>query len=320
MKLNKIFSSGLAMFIIFTSFSNFSSSEMNYGHDFNENHILMLENSKTKTSCSISEMTYKSAKNVIISGENSTPDLLSSAPLSGLLKAPVLLCDGSKDNLDVDKEIQRLGAKTIYVISGEKIVSRDIIDRYRNEGYTIVNLSGKDRFDTSDKIADFIIRNNPKFEKSILINGINYADAPSISAFAYRHVTPILLTNGKTLTKKTYDVININKNILMVGGDNSISSKLYDELQDRFMKVGRISGKNRYETSKNIVEGLFEYNDKLLVADGKEDIDIGIISAGYCSLRYRPLILIKKNYKYEYILKDANKVYISRKALDDEMK
>lgn len=327
MKLKNIIALGLSFTLLFSQGYIINAQEENKPNNTvsNENDVsatktrdvLMVGNDLTQTSISISRVTYKNSDSVIISGKNATIDLLSSAPLSGLLKSPILINSGEQIHPDIEMEIKRLGAKNVFVISGEKYIPKSLINKATKDGYKIINLSGKDRYQTSDNIAEYIITNKKDFEKSILINGVNYADAPSISAFAYSHITPILLTNGKDLTKETFKIVSINKNILMVGGDKSISDKLYENLQDQLMKIGRIKGKDRYETSKKIVEGLFEFNNNLLIADGVSDLDIGIISAGYCTLEKRPLLLVNKNYEFKDQIVGHDKIYVSEKAKSD---
>ena len=309
MKIKKIFAIGVVMSLLASNYYSTSS----HGEDT----ILMKGNDITKTSCELSEKTYNQSNSVILSGKGATVDLLSSAPLSGLLKAPILINSGKNIDNRIIMEMDRLNVENVYIISGAKVISKEIVDNLKKQGYKIVDLSGKDRYQTSDNIADYIINKKKDFEKSILINGVNYADSPSISAFAYKHVTPILLTNGKSLTKETYKIVNINNNLLMVGGDKSISDSLYNELQNKYIKMGRIIGENRYDTSKKIVEGLFEYNNKLLLADGKDDIDAGIIASGYCAKNNRPLLLVKKRYKYKDMIQNTDNLYVSEKAYND---
>ena len=271
------------------------------------------------TSVEISKATYSNAESAIITGPGGTPDTLSSAPLSGFLKAPILVTDKNKLRGEVKDEIQRLGVKNIYITSGTNIVGQPVREELKSLGYSITDLSSRDRYHTAENVAEFILKNSNEgdVDKTILINGKNYADAPSISAFAYREKAPILLTNGNILRKETLDIIKNKENLLIVGGDNSVPKCMEDRLNDYYIKVGRLHGDNRYETSQQIVSGLFFDNRKLLVTGGKDDMAAGIIAAGYCSENRRPLLMIKKGDEFNKNLKNRDLLYLTKKAYED---
>ncbi|MEG0250002.1 MAG: cell wall-binding repeat-containing protein [Peptostreptococcus sp.] len=275
------------------------------------------EGDSVARSVEISRATYSSADNVIISGQDGIADSLASAPLSSFLKAPVLVTE--KDSLrgELEAEINRLGAKNIYFTSGDNVISSNVKDKLRKNGYNITDLSSRNRYETSEKIAEYLVSKDGSGEKTILINGKNYADAPSISAFSYEQRAPILLTNGKILRKETFDIIKKNQNLLIVGGYNSIPEAMQNKLSDNYIKNARLDGKNRYETSRNIVSGLFTDTDRLLIADGNKDLAAGILSAGYCVENDRPLLLVKKGDKNNDALKDKNKMYLSFKSYEN---
>lgn len=272
------------------------------------------------SSVKLSEATYPSAENVIITGPKGTPDTLSSAPLSGFLQAPILITDNNRLRREVKAEIERLGAKNIYITSGIDVVNRSVRDELISEGYKIIDLSSGDRYQTAERVAKYILDNSNSgnnIDKTILINGKNYADAPSISAFAYRETSPILLTNGKILRKETFEIIKNKENLLIVGGENSVPKAMAEKLNNNYIKIARLKGKDRYETSQQIVNTLFINNNKLILSDGKEDLVAGIISAGYCYENNRPLLMVRKGNKINESLKKRDLLYLTRKAYDD---
>lgn len=273
------------------------------------------------TSVELSKATYPKAENVIITGPKGTPDTLSSAPLSGFLQAPILVTDSNKLRDEVKAEIKRLGARNIYITSGLDVVNQSVRDDLVAEGYKIVDLSSNDRYQTSEKVARFIIEKNRSngddIDKTILINGQNYADAPSISTFAYREKSPILLTDGKILRKETFEIIKNKENLLIVGGNKSVPKAMEDKLNNNYIKIGRLEGKDRYETSQKIVSSLFVDNNKLLISDGKDDLGAGIMAAGYCFENDRPLLMVKKGNKINENFKKKDLLYLTKKAYED---
>lgn len=278
---------------------------------------IIKEGDPVVSSVELSKATYPQSENVIITGPKGTPDSLASAPLAGYLSAPILITTKDRLRPEVESEIKRLGAKNIYFTSGNNVVSADVKIKLKNNGYNVVDLSASDRYKTAENISRFILERSNKSEKTILINGENYADAPSISAFAFREQAPILLTNGRILRKDTFNIIKRNKNLLIVGGKDSIPYEMENKLNDNLINVGRLQGKDRYETSFKIVSGLFANNNKLLVSDGKEDLGAGIIAAGYCVANKRPLIMVKKGLKENSQIKKRNLLYLTEKAYKD---
>ena len=107
-------------------------------------------------SAHISEASFGRNDNVVLVGKDSIPDALCSASIAGYLDAPILLSD--KDELDEKllSELGRLHAKNIYVLSGDKVISRKVKDQLKAKGYNLYDYSGQDRYETSSKIARFM--------------------------------------------------------------------------------------------------------------------------------------------------------------------
>ena len=69
----------------------------------------------------------------------------------------------------------------------------------------------------------------------VLASGEDYPDALCAGPLASSKNAAILLTNSKTLNEDTREYIKANtniKNIIIVGGERSISSSVEDELKD----------------------------------------------------------------------------------------
>lgn len=90
-----------------------------------------------------------------------------------------------------------------------------------------------------------------------------------------------------------------------------------EKLNNNYIKIGRLKGKDRYETSQQIVSGLFSDNSKLLVSVGKEDLGSGIVATGYCFENNRPLLMIKKGNKINDKLRKRDLLYLTKKAYED---
>ena len=173
------------------------------------------------------------------------------------------------------------------------VISKNVKDDLRAKGYKIYDFSGQDRYETSANIASFM-----RSDKSyILAGGDHYYDTPSISSYAFEKKLPILLTRKNTMPNVTYNVVDPGSRILAIGGDNTIASGVYGQLAKKNVRINRIAGKDRFDTSARIVNTLYPnaksyicLSDKYLV----KDIVTSVMSVKYQS----PLVLEKTPYSF----------------------
>ncbi|MDR1321428.1 MAG: cell wall-binding repeat-containing protein [Gracilibacteraceae bacterium] len=135
---------------------------------------------RVETSLAISRRGWTSANAVIIApgGPGNLIDALAVAPLAGQENAPILLSMGSIDPA-VIAEIQRLGAKKIYVVGALNSAAVDALKRALPD-VTVETLTGADRFETAALV-------NAKLtdRKGTFVIGYNAtADAVSAASFA----------------------------------------------------------------------------------------------------------------------------------------
>lgn len=132
-----------------------------------------------------------------------------------------------------------------------------------NNGLTHEKIIGKNRHETAAKVADKMT----SYDTAILVNADeSLSDALSASSLSSKKKAPILLVKKDSIPKVTMDRLKNVKNIYIIGGENAISMNVENQLKDK--NITRISGKDRYETSKNIAELLGGY-DKAFIVNGK---------------------------------------------------
>lgn len=267
------------------------NSTKNVSIDINDNYKPNICDISTpiKNSIEISKATYARSNNVVLVGKDSVSDALCSSSLAGYLDAPILL--SYKDRLDKNlvEELERLNVKDIYTTSGDNVISKAVKDELISKGYKIHDYSGLDRYETSNKIAKAINRDN----KYILASGDNFKDIPSVSPYAYENKIPILLTRKNNLPSYNYDLLNNKSNVLAVGGYMTIDKGLYKQIEKRVLKVQRIGGKNRFDTSKLIVEKLYP-NAKAFIYESDKDVLMDIVTSNM-SVKYKKPIRIVKD-------------------------
>ena len=205
-----------------------------------------------------------SCKTIIVATGQSFPDALSGAGLAGVYRCPIVLTKKASLSPEAESEIKRLAATycNIFILGGEGTVSANVENRIKELGLThltVTRLYGDNREGTA--IAVYEQGKKAKGFKEggtvIIATGYSYADVLSISPYAYASKTPILLAKKDgSLSADTKALIESEKftKAIIIGGTGSVSLSAEKYLQvSRDMKVLRLEGDNRYETSGTIM-------------------------------------------------------------------
>ena len=237
---------------------------------------------RIQTSVEVSKKYYKSAETVIVANYEQFADSLSASALSKALKAPILLV--KKDQLDsvVAQEIKRLGAKNVVVIGGEKSVDKT---KESLSKYNLQTIAGSDRYETSAKIAQEIIKLTGT-KKAVIASGEVFADALTVAPLANKNNMPILLVQPNNIPKATQEVLKQIEEVIIVGGEKTISK----EVENKLPNPTRIAGANRYETAKKIYEYGFKDRKEVNIANGTVPADSLVIGSIDC-----PILLAEAN-------------------------
>jgi putative cell wall-binding protein len=135
------------------------------------------------------------------------PDSLSSAPLTKIYNAPILLTEKNKLTPRIEAEMKKLGIKHVIIVGGTGVISDTVNKRLQTLGITTERLSGSDRYATSlaiaSRVAQKVIDKNGKLE-NLLVATSNYTDVLSLAPVSCGLNAPILLV--KADAKKISDV------------------------------------------------------------------------------------------------------------------
>ena len=237
---------------------------------------------RIQTAVEVSKKYYNSADTVIIANYEKFADSLSASALSKALKAPILLVQ--KDQLDsvVAQEIKRLGAKNVVVIGGNLSVdkAKDSLAKYN-----VQTIAGSDRYETSAKIAQEIIKRTGT-KQAVIASGETFADALTVAPLANKNNMPILLVQQNNIPKATQEVLKQIDKVIIVGGEKTISK----EVENKLPNPTRIAGANRYETAKKIYEYGFKDRTEVNIANGTNFADSLVIGSIDC-----PILLTESN-------------------------
>ena len=207
------------------------------------------------TAVEISKAAYPGGcYSVVLTAGEGFADSLASVPLAQSLTAPILITEKNKITAQTLKEIQRLNAKSIFIVGGTSAVSKTVEDQLKAKGYNVWRIKGTTRYETAATVAtntDFVRKTSPK--EIFFVSGEKYADSLSVGSIATARGAVVLYMNKEgTLDKSTkayLDAIKDGiKSIYIVGGSAAIGTKAETTLKSYAKKITRISGKDRYAT------------------------------------------------------------------------
>jgi N-acetylmuramoyl-L-alanine amidase len=153
-------------------------------------------------------------------------------------------------------------------------------------------IDGKDRF----AVAVNISQKWGQADTVILANYLAFADALTATPLAYKLNAPILLTHPDKLTEETKKQIQALgvKNVVIVGGIGSISDNVVSNITSLgISNITRISGKDRFEVSKNIANQI-GVNGTAVIANGLVFAD-ALSIAPYAATNAYPILLTRNN-------------------------
>lgn len=210
--------------------------------------------SRIETSVEMSKDVYESSKNVVLASGFNFADALSAGQLASALDAPLLLSSSDKLDDATSNEIIRLNPENVYVIGGEKSLSKLEIEPTIKENIKEVNverLEGKDRYETSIKVMEKT-KNFIEAEDLLIVSGKNFPDALAATSYMVNHNAIMVLSDGNSYPKS-------NLNEIAIGGTNQLPLNGFDGK--------RISGADRYQTALEIAKASFNDNDTAIVAN-----------------------------------------------------
>lgn len=269
-------------------------------------------NDRIETSVETSKDLYPNGTNaVVLANAERYTDVLTADPFAIQEKASALLTYKYEIPEKTLKEIERLGAKKIYISGGYDAVSKKVVDELAAKGYEIFRFDGVDRYDTARKIA-IKIREKGNTNAAELASGEDFPDALCMTPLAVKDHAPILLTKKDSIPKYTkqalaeWDIENIK-----IGGlDEAVSKEVEKQIDKGFSidknkkddsnvydgakSINRFGGKDRYETSTIIAANSCPMSRLGVYATG-ENFPDALIAGSYAGRKNAPVLLVKRD-------------------------
>ena len=265
---------------------------------------------RIETSVETSKDLYPNGTNtVVLANAERYTDVLTADPFAIQEKASALLTYKYEIPEKTLKEIQRLGAKKIYISGGYEAVSKKVVDELAAKGYEIFRFDGVDRYDTARKIA-IKIREKGNTNAAELASGEDFPDALCMTPLAVKDHAPILLTKKNSIPKYTkqalaeWDIENIKigglekavspevEKQLKAGFAIDENSKEDSKVYDGAKAIKRIGGEDRYETSAKLAKESYPESKLGVYATG-EDFPDALIAGNYAGTKEAPVLLVK---------------------------
>lgn len=183
-----------------------------------------------KLSQEVSRLSKKSSQAILVNGYKNI-DALSVSSLATKEELPILLNGRNVLNMSVKNRLKQMNVNKVYIIGGNNSISSDVEKELKKMQISVVRLSGTDRYETSANIAKYAYKD---FDEAIVASGENPVDALAASTLTGKKEAPILLTNKNKIPKSIKKIIedmDIGK-ITIVGGENSITDNVMDDMED----------------------------------------------------------------------------------------
>lgn len=183
-----------------------------------------------KLSQEVSRLSKKSSQAILVNGYKNI-DALSVSSLATKEELPILLNGRNALNMSVRNRLKQMNVNKVYIIGGNNSISSDVEKELKGMQISVVRLSGTDRYETSANIAKYAYKD---FDEAIIASGENPVDALAASTLTGKKEAPILLTNRNKIPKSIKKIIedmDIGK-ITIVGGENSITDNVMDDMED----------------------------------------------------------------------------------------
>ena len=205
------------------------------------------------------------------------------------------LANNSDEISNIDTILDNLIKDKIDRLKNKDNNENAVVDNTK-ENIFFTRIEGSDRYETAVNVAETAYPEG--VSKIILASGENYADALAANSLVAKYDIPIILTGRNFIPSYTKDYIlsNTLDEIIIVGGENSISKSIENNLSNLNIDINRIFGKDRYETSLNIAKNTVNDNNlnNLIIANGTFFADA--LSASTASAKLNiPILLSNGN-------------------------
>lgn len=249
------------------------------------------------TAAKVATTNWTKPKDVVLVCGEGYADAVSATVLAKQLDAPILLTTAASLDKNTKSALDTLKPQNIYVIGGNASISSTVRDGLRNANYNLIELGGKDRYETNIAVANQLVKLGVKTDNVMLVSGEGFSDTLSVTSIAAAKGQILLLgTNRTSSMKPVLDFVKNNgSKVTVVGTNYSINDATYKSLG----AVKRVNGGvDRFETNLNVLNefGADLKSDKVFVANATGDrYTDALIASSLAGKWTAPLILVDED-------------------------
>ena len=219
-----------------------------------------------------------------------------------------------QDDVDVAGEDSEFTVETSFnILNGTDVVAtivnedpqviKELKAILRGEQANVNLVAGEDRFTTAVEVSKQLVGENETANAVVLVGEDAIVDGLAAAPLANKVGAPILLTKANQLPEATEkEMLRVlgnnlsNKTVYLVGGEARISKELEAKIAKLGVKVERLAGDTRFETSLKIAEKVTSGAtvDTAFVVGGNGEADAMSISA-YAAKKEAPIVVVDKN-------------------------
>ena len=219
-----------------------------------------------------------------------------------------------QDDVDVAGEDSEFTVETSFnILNGTDVVAtivnedpqviKELKAILRGEQANVNLVAGEDRFTTAVEVSKQLVGENKNANAVVLVGEDAIVDGLAAAPLAKKVGAPILLTKENQLPEATEkEMLRVlgnnlsNKTVYLVGGEARISKELEAKIAKLGVKVERLAGDTRFETSLKIAEKVTSGAtvDTAFVVGGNGEADAMSISA-YAAKKEAPIVVVDKN-------------------------
>ena len=153
-------------------------------------------------------------------------------------------------------EIDRLGARSVFILGGPKAISSTVESYFQKQGYGVTRVSGDTRYETAVRIAQMVDAIRGVNTEVFFACASNYPDALGAGAAAAIQGSPILyIAKSGDLGDSTREYLRSRtvKSAVILGGYSAVGAPAEEDIM---MAAGvnpvRIAGSDRYDTNLRV--------------------------------------------------------------------
>lgn len=248
----------------------------------------------------VSEAFPSDSEYVVVASGEGYADALSASALAGGLNAPIVLTGKGGLGAQARSQIRRLGASKAIVIGSEASVSAQAERDLKSMGLSVDRASGADRYGTNLAVYRKGVELGVKWAKKMVVaSGEGYADALSISSYAYRYKAPIFLAGRSGLSDAALKAAAGGgfSSAVVVGSQSVVPSGVDgSQLGSVGVSAERLAGADRYKTSAEVAKWCLKQGmgmDGAVFASGEGFADA--LSAGPLAAGSDAAIMLVRN-------------------------